>query len=112
MTIAIFQSYCKGVSVGLNEDTLGGIIKCAVAQYLALEITRGNGKDNRAVIRYFPWLYNTASLQQTYVQQVYEATSLGSIEVTTARYTKINGRNLSTSLNPTEVASYTHITEQ
>lgn len=60
-----FQSYCKGVSVGLNEDTLGGIIKCAVAQYLALEITRGNGRDNRAVTRYFPWLYNTSTGQQS-----------------------------------------------
>lgn len=53
------------MSVGLNEDTIGGIIKCAVAQYLALEITRANGRDNRAVTRYFPWLYNTSANQQS-----------------------------------------------
>lgn len=59
-----FQSYIKGATVGLNEDTLGGIIKCGIAQYLALEITRGNGRDNRAVTKYLPWLCNT-STQQT-----------------------------------------------
>lgn len=51
--------------VGLNDDTLGGIFKCSVAQYLALEITKGNGRDNRAVTRYLPWLYNTPAIQQT-----------------------------------------------
>ncbi|XP_017778696.1 PREDICTED: protein unc-79 homolog [Nicrophorus vespilloides] len=64
-TLAKIKSYCKGVTVGLNEDTIGGIIKCGVAQYLALEITRGNGRDNRAVSRYLPWLYNSSTLQQT-----------------------------------------------
>ncbi|XP_060537394.1 protein unc-79 homolog isoform X2 [Cylas formicarius] len=64
-TISKMKSYCKGVGVGLNDDTLGGIIKCSVAQYLALEVTKGNGRDNRAVTRYFPWLYNTSATQQT-----------------------------------------------
>lgn len=64
-TISKMKSYCKGINVGLNDDTLGGIIKCSVAQYLALEITKGNGRDNRAVIRYFPWLYNTSVIQQS-----------------------------------------------
>lgn len=36
-----------------------------MSQYLALEITRSNGRDNRAVTRYFPWLYNTSSNQQS-----------------------------------------------
>lgn len=49
--------------MGLNEDTLGGIIKCGIAQYLALEITRGNGRDNRAITKYLPWLCNTTSQQ-------------------------------------------------
>ncbi|KAK5639447.1 hypothetical protein RI129_011939 [Pyrocoelia pectoralis] len=64
-TLAKMKSYCKGINVGLNEDTLGGIIKGAIAQYLALEITKGNGRDNRAVTKYFPWLYNASVTQQT-----------------------------------------------
>ncbi|XP_063244249.1 protein unc-79 homolog [Bacillus rossius redtenbacheri] len=59
------KSYSKGPVVGLNEDTLGGVLKSGVAQYLALEITRGNSRDNRAIARYLPWLYNsTSTLQQ------------------------------------------------
>lgn len=63
--ISKIKSYCKGVNVGLNDDTLGGIIKCSIAQYLALEITKGNGRDNRAVTRYFPWLCSTSIAQQS-----------------------------------------------
>jgi hypothetical protein len=51
------------MTVGLNEDTLGGVLKSGIAQYLALEITRGN-KDNRTVARYLPWLYNAPSALQ------------------------------------------------
>jgi len=46
------------VGVGLNEDTLGGILKASLSQYLALEIAKGNGKDSRTVNRYLPWLFN------------------------------------------------------
>ncbi|XP_072402043.1 protein unc-79 homolog isoform X3 [Diabrotica undecimpunctata] len=63
--ISKIKSYCKGINVGLNDDTLGGIIKCSIAQYLALEITKGNGRDNRAVTRYFPWLCSTSITQQS-----------------------------------------------
>ncbi|XP_056646981.1 protein unc-79 homolog isoform X3 [Diorhabda sublineata] len=63
--ISKMKSYCRGVNVGLNDDTLGGIIKCSIAQYLALEITKGNGRDNRAVTRYFPWLCTTSMAQQS-----------------------------------------------
>lgn len=49
----------------LNEDTLGGVLKGAIAQYLALEMTRNNSRDNKAVARYLPWLYNApSSIQQ------------------------------------------------
>ncbi|XP_037730943.1 protein unc-79 homolog isoform X6 [Drosophila subpulchrella] len=52
-------------SNGLGEDTLGGVLKGAVAQYLALEMSRGNSRDNKAVSRYLPWLNNApSSLQQ------------------------------------------------
>lgn len=50
---------------GLIEDTLGGVLKGAIAQYLALEMSRINSKDNKTVARYLPWLYNApTSLQQ------------------------------------------------
>ena len=39
------------VGVGLNEDTLGGILKATLSQYLALEIAKGNGRDSRSVNR-------------------------------------------------------------
>lgn len=52
--------------MGLNDDTLGGTLKCGVAQFVALEMTRGSGRDNRAAVRCLPWLYGTGSLQQGY----------------------------------------------
>ncbi|XP_063709308.1 protein unc-79 homolog isoform X4 [Culicoides brevitarsis] len=52
-------------TTGLSEDTIGGCLKGAIAQYLALEMSRGNSRDNRAISRYLPWLYNApSSLQQ------------------------------------------------
>ncbi|KAF5283433.1 hypothetical protein FQA39_LY04809 [Lamprigera yunnana] len=64
-TLAKMKSYCKGINIRLNEDTLGGIIKGALAQYLALEISKSNERESRTVIKYFPWLYNASSTQQT-----------------------------------------------
>ncbi|XP_059468536.1 protein unc-79 homolog isoform X3 [Neocloeon triangulifer] len=63
-TLSRIKSNCKGVSVGLNDDTLGGFIKSGIAQYMALEITRGNNRDNRAVSRYLPWLCNVPTTIQ------------------------------------------------
>ncbi|CAK9822552.1 Protein unc-79 homolog [Anthophora retusa] len=63
-TLSKVKSYSKGMQAGLNEDTLGGILKCGLAQYVALEITRGNNRENRAVARYLPWLYNAPSMIQ------------------------------------------------
>ncbi|KAF7993840.1 hypothetical protein HCN44_011109 [Aphidius gifuensis] len=60
-TISKIKSYNKGMQAGLNEDTLGGTLKCGFAQYLALEITRGNNRENRAIARYLPWLYTAPS---------------------------------------------------
>merc|ERR1719322_1454005 len=56
-TLSKVKSNVKG-TVGLNEDTLGGTLKASLAQYLALEISKGNGRDSRSVNRYLPWLYN------------------------------------------------------
>ncbi|KAK8775211.1 hypothetical protein V5799_031444 [Amblyomma americanum] len=59
------KSNFHGTASRLNEETLGGQVKAGMAQYLALEITRGNGRDNRAIGKYLPWLYHPpSSLQQ------------------------------------------------
>ncbi|XP_012272273.1 protein unc-79 homolog [Orussus abietinus] len=63
-TLSKVKSYSKGMQAGLNEDTLGGILKCGLAQYIALEITRGSNRDNRAISRYLPWLYSAPSTLQ------------------------------------------------
>ncbi|XP_076392328.1 UNC-79 domain-containing protein isoform X5 [Megachile rotundata] len=63
-TLSKVKSYSKGMQAGLNEDTLGGILKCGLAEYVALEITRGNNRENRAVARYLPWLYSAPSMAQ------------------------------------------------
>ncbi|XP_055716676.1 protein unc-79 homolog isoform X6 [Phlebotomus papatasi] len=65
-TLSKIKNFKSGsVAAGLTEDTLGGVLKGAVAQYLALEMSRGNSRDNKAVARYLPWLYNApSSLQQ------------------------------------------------
>uniref|UniRef100_A0A182J4T6 Protein unc-79 homolog n=2 Tax=Anopheles atroparvus TaxID=41427 RepID=A0A182J4T6_ANOAO len=55
----------SGTVPGLCEDTIGGVLKGAIAQYLALEMSRGNSKDSRTVSKYLPWLNNApSSLQQ------------------------------------------------
>ncbi|XP_055852716.1 protein unc-79 homolog isoform X5 [Episyrphus balteatus] len=65
-TLSKIKNFKNGqIQNGLGEDTLGGVLKGAVAQYLALEMSRGNSRDNKAVGRYLPWLYNApSSLQQ------------------------------------------------
>ena len=64
----MFQSNLKGGSLNLNEDTLGSHLKAGIAQFVALEFTRGNGRDNRAISRYLPWLYHPpTAMQQGYV---------------------------------------------
>lgn len=65
-TLSKIKNFKTGqLTSGLSEDTLGGILKGAISQYLALEMSRGNSKENRAVARYLPWLYNApTSLQQ------------------------------------------------
>ncbi|KAI5736841.1 hypothetical protein M8J76_007669 [Diaphorina citri] len=48
----------KYIGVELNEDTVIGTLKSAIAQYVILEIARNNSRDARAVSKYLPWLYN------------------------------------------------------
>ena len=64
-TLSKVKSMVKGLTIGVNEDTLGSILKASVAQLLALEITKNNvtapaqasvaGRDSRKVL---PWLYS------------------------------------------------------
>ncbi|XP_043200424.1 protein unc-79 homolog, partial [Amphibalanus amphitrite] len=60
-TLTKIKSNCTGPLRGLNEDTMGGVLKAGVAQFVALEISRGNSRENRAISRYLPWLYNPPS---------------------------------------------------
>lgn len=48
----------KTCSQPLHEDTFGGHLKVGLAQIAAMDISRGNHRDNKAVIRYLPWLYH------------------------------------------------------
>jgi hypothetical protein len=66
-TLSKVKSMVKGMTIGVNEDTLGAILKASVAQFISLEITKSNvgnnmgpgaGRDSRTVNRFLPWLYN------------------------------------------------------
>lgn len=69
----VFQSTMKEKSEkqqlsNLTEDTLGGQLKAGLAQYLALEFTKGGQRDSKAIVRFLPWLYNPpTSVQQGFV---------------------------------------------
>lgn len=63
-TLSRIRSNFHGTASRLNEETLGGQLKAGIAQYLALEITKGDGRDNRAISKYLPWLYNPPSSTQ------------------------------------------------
>ena len=60
----ILQERLKGGAFGLAEDTLGGLLKTDIAQFLALELTKFNSRDNRATSRYLPWLYHPSTAIQ------------------------------------------------
>lgn len=69
--LADFHSLSKLKNFKTNiacESSLGGILKGSVAQYLALDMSRGSNRETKAISRYLPWLYNApSSLQQGYV---------------------------------------------
>lgn len=67
-TLSKVKSNFHGTLSRLNEETLGAHLKAGMAQYLALEITKGNGRDNRAIGKYLPWLYHPpTAFQQGFV---------------------------------------------
>lgn len=64
-TLSKIKNFKNGnIVTGVSEDTLGGVLKGAIAQYLALEMSRGNSRDNKTFSRYLPWLCNTAPSTQ------------------------------------------------
>ncbi|OXA59651.1 Protein unc-79 [Folsomia candida] len=63
-SLSKIKSNYKGIGCGLNDDTLGGVIKGGISQFIALEISRGNSRENRAIGRHLPWLYNAPSAIQ------------------------------------------------
>jgi len=60
---------------GLDEDTVGGTLKAGIGQLLALEFVRGNGKDNRCITRYMPWLFHPPSTIQQGPREFLESVS-------------------------------------
>ena len=50
-TLSKVKSNVKGMTVGLNEDTLGGTLKASLAQYLALEISKGMASWRRLRVK-------------------------------------------------------------
>ncbi|OXB68019.1 hypothetical protein ASZ78_014704 [Callipepla squamata] len=73
--IFALQSHMKTCSQPLHEDTFGGHLKVGLAQITAMEITRGNHRDNKAVIRYLPWLYHPPSAMQQGPKEFIECVS-------------------------------------
>ncbi|PKU45417.1 hypothetical protein llap_4302 [Limosa lapponica baueri] len=73
--IFVLQSHMKTCSQPLHEDTFGGHLKVGLAQIAAMEITRGNHRDNKAVIRYLPWLYHPPSAMQQGPKEFIECVS-------------------------------------
>ncbi len=58
-TLSKVKSNVRGTSLSLNQDTLGGLLKGALSQFLALEIARLSGeRDVKAVSKFLPWLFN------------------------------------------------------
>ena len=66
-TLSKVKSTVKGMSIGVNEDTLGAILKASIAQFIALEISKSNSNTNfglatrsesRSINRFLPWLFS------------------------------------------------------
>jgi len=58
-TLGKVKSHVRGMTIGLNQDTLGGILKAALSQFLALEIARMSlDKNEMKITKYMPWLFN------------------------------------------------------
>ncbi|XP_043930510.1 protein unc-79 homolog [Protopterus annectens] len=74
-TLTKLKNHMKTCSQPLHEDTFGGHLKVGLAQIAAVEVTRGNHRDNKAVIRYLPWLYHPPSAMQQGPKEFIECVS-------------------------------------
>ncbi|KAM5274598.1 protein unc-79 homolog isoform 4-T4 [Ctenodactylus gundi] len=74
-TLTKLKSHMKTCSQPLHEDTFGGHLKVGLAQIAAMEISRGNHRDNKAVTRYLPWLYHPPSAMQQGPKEFIECVS-------------------------------------
>ncbi|KAJ6661828.1 hypothetical protein lerEdw1_012999 [Lerista edwardsae] len=74
-TLTKLKSHMKTCSQPLHEDTFGGHLKVGLAQIAAIEISRGNHRDNKAVVRYLPWLYHPPSAMQQGPKEFIECVS-------------------------------------
>nr|XP_020446643.1 protein unc-79 homolog isoform X3 [Monopterus albus] len=74
-TLTKLKSHMKACCQPLHEDTLGGNLKVGLAQIAAMEITKGNHRDNKAVVRYLPWLYHPPSTMQQGPKEFIECVS-------------------------------------
>ncbi|XP_078262926.1 protein unc-79 homolog isoform X3 [Rhinoraja longicauda] len=74
-TLSKLKSHMKTCSQPLHEDTFGGHLKVGLAQIAAMEITKGNHRDNKAVVRYLPWLYHPPSAMQQGPKEFIECVS-------------------------------------
>nr|KAF6389383.1 unc-79-like protein, NALCN channel complex subunit [Myotis myotis] len=74
-TLTKLKNHMKACSQPLHEDTFGGHLKVGLAQIAAMEISRGNHRDNKAVIRYLPWLYHPPSAMQQGPKEFIECVS-------------------------------------
>ena len=62
-TLSKVKSHVKGMTVGLNQDTLGGILKASLSQFLALEIARMSvEKSESKITKYMPWLIQSMEM--------------------------------------------------
>ncbi|KAG7277879.1 LOW QUALITY PROTEIN: hypothetical protein CRUP_036279, partial [Coryphaenoides rupestris] len=53
-TLTKLKSHMKACCHPLHEDTFGGNLKVGLSQVAAMEISKGNHRDNKAVVRYLP----------------------------------------------------------
>ncbi|KAI7804451.1 protein unc-79 homolog [Triplophysa rosa] len=74
-TLTKLKSHMKACCQPLHEDTFGGNLKVGLAQIAAMEVSKGNHRDNKAVIRFLPWLYHPPSAMQQGPKEFIECVS-------------------------------------
>ncbi|XP_074643701.1 protein unc-79 homolog [Tubulanus polymorphus] len=114
-TINRVKSNMKGGSQNLNEDTLGSQLKSAIAQFVALGITKRNRCDYRAVNRYLPWLYHPPSAMQQgpkeFIECVGHIRLLSWILLGSLTHTAVTHQSASITCQPIPLEASQHISD-